>query len=115
MRGHKDPKLVVLLFNQAINERDIDALSSLMSTDHTFLDSSNDVHRGKETMLKGWMEFFESYPDYRNHFSQVESRGSLVLITGHSTCSYKLLDGPALWTAKVENDLVRMARLPGYP
>ena len=106
MGSHKDLKLIVLLFNQAINDRDIDALSSLMSADHTFIASSNDVHRGKETVVKGWGDFFKSYPDYCNHFSQVESRGSLVLIIGHSTCSYEPLDGPALWTAKIENDLV---------
>ena len=31
---------------------------------------------------------------------------SLVLITGYSTCSYEPLDGPALRTAKIANDLV---------
>ncbi len=102
----KDPKLVVYLFNQAINEQDIGALSGLMSPDHTFIDSSDEIHRGKETMVRGWIDFFESYPDYCNHFSVIESRGNLVLMTGHSTCSYDPLDGPALWTAKVENDLV---------
>lgn len=46
------------------------------------------------------------YPDYENHFSTLESRDNLVLIIGHSTCSIEPVDGPALWTAKIENDLV---------
>lgn len=103
----KDPKLVVLQFNECINNQDINNLSPLMSDDYVFIDSSDDVHSGgKESMVKGWAEFFSSYPDYRNHFSRIESRENLVLVIGHSTCSYKPLDGPALWTAKIENDLV---------
>jgi predicted SnoaL-like aldol condensation-catalyzing enzyme len=78
----------------------------LMAEDHLFIDSSDDVHKGKEMMVKGWNDFFNQYPDYRNHFSVVESRDNLVLVIGHSTCSHESLDGPALWTAKVENDLI---------
>jgi len=104
--NHIDPKLIVLQFNQSINERNIDRLSALMSDDYVFIDSSNEVHQGKDRMVEGWAEFFNSYPDYRNHFSIVESRGNLVLIIGHSTCSFDSLDGPALWTAKVDNNLV---------
>ena len=102
----KDPIYVVLQFNECINHRDLQGLSELMTEDHVFIDSSDDVHRGKEMMVEGWNDFFNNYPDYRNHFSVVESTGNLVLVTGHSTCSYEPLDGPALWTAKVENDLV---------
>lgn len=96
-----DPKLVVLQFNECINNRDLDGLASLMTENHTFIDSSDDVHSGKEMMVKGWREFFVSYPDYRNHFAIIESRGDLVRVIGHSTCSHDPLDGPALWSAKV--------------
>jgi ketosteroid isomerase-like protein len=102
----KDPKLIVLQFNECINTQDIDGLSKLMSDNHVFIDSSDDVHTGKDSMVKGWIEFFNTYPDYRNHFPKIESRENLVLIIGFSTCSHKPLDGPALWTAKIENDLV---------
>jgi ketosteroid isomerase-like protein len=104
--NRKDPKLVVLQFNECINHQDIEGLASLMSDDHMFIDSSNDVYTGKAFMVEGWIEFFESYPDYQNHFSIIESRENLVLVIGRSTCSYAPLDGPALWTAKIENDLV---------
>ena len=104
--NRKDPKLVVLQFNECINHQDIQSLASLMSGDHVFIDSSNDVYTGKAYMVEGWIEFFESYPDYQNHFSIIESRENLVLVIGRSTCSYAPLDGPALWAAKIENDLV---------
>lgn len=102
--GNKDSKLVVLQFNACINEGDLQGLSDLMTEDHVFIDSSNDVHRGKDLMVKGWENFFSQYPDYLNHFSILESRGNLVLVIGLSTCSYEPLDGPALWSAKVEDD-----------
>ncbi len=101
-----DPKLVVLQFNQCINNRDLDGLARLMTEDHTLIDSSDEVHSGKELMEAGWREFFISYPDYCNHFLMLESRENLVLIIGHSTCSHDALDGPALWTARVEGGLV---------
>ena len=101
-----DPKLVVLQFNECINRRDIDGLAALMSEEHVFIDSSDCVHRGKAFMVAGWTDFFNRYPDYRNHFSILESRGDLVFVSGHSTCAYDPLDGPALWTARVEDGLV---------
>jgi len=102
----KDPKLTVLLFNECINNRDIDALTSLMAEDYVFIDSSDDVQSGKKLNVKGWTDFFNLYPDYVNHFRLLESREDLVLVIGHSTCSFDPMDGPALWTAKVENDLI---------
>jgi ketosteroid isomerase-like protein len=102
----KDPKLVVLQFNESINNQDIESLSKLMAPGYTFIDSSDEVHAGKEQNVKGWESFFNQFPDYVNHFSIVESRENTVLVTGYSTCSDHRLDGPAIWTAKVENDLV---------
>ena len=102
----KDPKLIVLLFNECINNRNIDALTSLMAEDYVFIDSSDDIQPGKELNVKGWTDFFNRYPDYVNHFRLLESRADLVLVIGHSTCSFDPMDGPALWTARVENDLI---------
>ena len=102
----KDPKLIVLEFNHYINTRDIEGLASLMTEDHTFIDSSDEIFAGKDHMVPGWREFFELYPDYRNHFAILESRENQVFVFGHSTCSYKPLDGPAIWTAIIEDGLV---------
>jgi ketosteroid isomerase-like protein len=102
----KDPKFVVLQFNECTNNRDIEGLSILMAEEHVFIDSSDDIHRGKEADIKGWINFFNLYPDYKNHFTLIESRDNFVLISGYSTCSFEPLDGPALWTAKIEYDLV---------
>ena len=34
----RNPKLISLLFNEAMNNQDIDTLSDLMTEDHTFID-----------------------------------------------------------------------------
>ena len=107
----KSPSAVVSEFNQAINNREVESLSTLMTEDHTFIDSSDEVHAGKEFMVLGWKDFFDSYPDYQNHFTWMESRNDQVFIVGHSTCSYAPLDGPAIWTAKVVNDQIQEWRV----
>lgn len=104
--NNKDPKFTVLRFNDFINTRDIDGLSELMSEDHIFIDSSDETHSSKQVVVQGWMDFFDQYPDYQNFFTFIETRGNRVLIVGYSTCSYDPLDGPAIWAAKVDNDLV---------
>ncbi len=104
--GNVDPRVVVEQFNACINDRDLERLSSLITEDHVFIDASDEVHRGKRTMIRGWKDFFDQFPDYRNHFQVIESSGTDVLVIGRSSCSFKPLDGPALWTAKVVDGLV---------
>jgi ketosteroid isomerase-like protein len=63
-----DPKLTVLQFNDYISKHDLQGLSSLLSEDHVFIDRKGKEDRGKETMMKGWKNFFQSFPHYRNTF-----------------------------------------------
>lgn len=102
----RDPKLVVLQFNECINRQDLAGLEGLMTADHVFIDSSDEVYFGKELLLASWADFFRQYPDYQNHFSLLQSSGNQVAVMGFSTSSHHPLDGPALWAARVEDDLV---------
>jgi ketosteroid isomerase-like protein len=96
MIDNKTKKQLVLQFNDCINSGDIDGLAALMTDDHRFIDSSNSSLRGKESALKAWRGFFESHPDYRNVFENVSVLDGVITIVGHSVCSDKRLDGPAL-------------------
>jgi uncharacterized protein (TIGR02246 family) len=96
-----DVMMVALKFNEKINARDLEGLVELMTEDHTFVDGSGEVHKGKDVMKDGWQDFFASYPDYRNIFTRVQVDKDFVVMVGYSTCSYEPLDGPALWSAKV--------------
>jgi len=97
---------IALRFNEKINERDLEGLARLMTDDHTFVDSDNNATKGKKTMLKGWKEFFRAYPDYKNTFTCITTQDNIVIMTGYSTCSYKPLNGPSIWTAKIHGKRV---------
>jgi len=102
----KDPKLIALLFNECINAQDLDGLSRLMTGGHTFIDRDGTVHKSKSVMVDSWRRFFEMCPRYRNTFTRIESRNDLVIILGHAFWSEEQPYDPAIWTAKIENDLV---------
>lgn len=104
--GSANPTPVAIRFNDSINGRDIDGLASLMSDDHTFIDSQGGVVSGKQACLDAWRGFFESFPDYRNVFASLTARDDVVTAVGHSVCSEPSLAGPALWTARIRDDKV---------
>jgi ketosteroid isomerase-like protein len=98
-----DLLLVVLRFNEKIDERDLEGLVELMADDYTFISNSGEVTKGKEVNKQGWKQFFQEYPDYKNAFTTVTVQNGTVAMVGYSTCSYKPLDGPNIWTAKIRN------------
>ena len=106
----RDPKLIALLYNEHINSRNLEGVIALMAENHRFIDTKNRVE-DKEQMKTSWAEFFTEYPDYKNVFQTIISRGNLVIMLGHSKCSEPVLDGPAIWTAKVNNDQVTEWRI----
>lgn len=101
-----DLMLIALKFNEKINQQDLEGLAELMTDDHTFIDIPGKTTIGKNVMKDAWREFFKKYPDYRNIFTSVTTRNDVAVMVGYSTCSYKQLDGPALWTAKVRSGRV---------
>ncbi len=56
------PQSAAIAFNEAINRRDLRSLSRLMTDDHTFIDSDDNVLAGKEEALKAWEGFFDAFP-----------------------------------------------------
>jgi predicted SnoaL-like aldol condensation-catalyzing enzyme len=106
----RDPNLIALLYNEHINSRNLEGVIALMAENHRFIDTKNRVE-SKEQMKTSWAEFFTEYPDYKNVFHTIISRGNFVIMLGHSECSEPVLDGPAIWTAKVNNDQVTEWRI----
>ena len=98
--------LTALMFNERINQQDLEGLAELMTDDHTFIDSGGNVIKGKNVMKDGWREFFKKYPDYRNKFTCVTVQDNVVVMVGYSMCSFKPLDGPNMWTAKIRRGRV---------
>jgi uncharacterized protein (TIGR02246 family) len=98
--------LTAIRFNEKINQQDLKGLAELMTEDHTFIDNDGMVTKGKDAMKEAWRKFFERYPDYRNTFTCVTIQNDIVVIVGHSTCSYKPLDGANIWTARIHDERV---------
>ncbi len=98
-----EQEALVLQFNECINRRDRDGLAALLTGDHTFIDSAGHIIHGSEKVLQAWKGFFGAFPDYRNTFESLASKGDLISITGHSSCSDERLQGPVLWTARVRD------------
>ena len=94
---------IALKFNEKINQQDLDGLAELMTDDHTFVDSDGVITKGKDVMKRIWREFFKRYPDYRNIFTSITTQNNIVVMVGYSTCSYKPLNGPNIWTAKIRD------------
>jgi ketosteroid isomerase-like protein len=96
--------LTALRFNERINQQDLEGLAELMTDDHTLTVIANnkgETTKGKNVVKEGWREFFKKYPDYRNIFTCVTIQDNVVVMVGYSTCSFKPLDGPNKWTAKI--------------
>lgn len=106
---------IVRLFNEAINRHDVESLCSFMSPDHAFIDSGGGVTTGVETMRKGWKDFFEMFPDYRNEMLGFLQDGNLVMAYGRASGTYNGKRGlvpenritmPAAWKAVIQNSLI---------
>jgi ketosteroid isomerase-like protein len=103
----RDPKLTALLFNECINNQDIDGLVALMTEDHSLVCNAHVDTQNKDSSREVWSTFFSMYPDYLNHFSRLDSKDDFVVITGKSTCSNEArLNTNALWSAKVLDDKI---------
>ena len=103
----RDPKLTALLFNECINNQDVDSLVALMTEDHSLVCNGHVDTQNKDSSREVWSTFFSMYPDYLNHFSRLDSRDDFVVITGKSTCSNEArLNTNALWSAKVLDDKI---------
>jgi ketosteroid isomerase-like protein len=101
-----------LAFNDAITKRDLVALGGLMTDDHTFIDTEDNVLSGRENVLSAWRGFFEAFPDYRNVWTDLTVKGEMLIAVGRSTCATEPeLDGPAIWTATVRADSVSLWRV----
>ena len=106
----------VIAFNDAIDARDLDALTALMTDDHRFVDSEGATIDGVAACTDAWRGFFAAFPDYRNVFDHVRnSLPGVVDLIGRSECSVAELDGPARWQAEVRDGKVALWQVSAAP
>jgi ketosteroid isomerase-like protein len=82
------PVDIALRFVEQINRQNLPGLVSLMTDDHTFIDSSGDVQCGREMMRQGWAGYFDLCPDYMIYVAEIYLAGDNVILVGRTTGSH---------------------------
>ena len=109
------PTEVAFAFVDAINSKDIDLLTGLMSENHKFIDGDGSEHVGKEQMKAGWTEHLELIPSLTLSVSMHFEEENTVVLLGRSNGTI-IQDGelkpenswevPCAWRVLVESDKV---------
>jgi len=88
-------------FVAAINGHDVEALTSLMTSDHLFVDSMGNSMKGVESMQTGWRGYFAMCPDYWIRVRSLLSERETVLATGEAggTIDGVAWQTPTAWQA----------------
>lgn len=132
IQGEEHSELrVALAFVEAINSRQPGHLAELMTDNHKFIDTDGNSVQGKVAMGEAWRRYYALFPDYALSIDQAIVREDLVILTGSSSGNLsdhgkKTLmrpngspaqagdfQGRAIWTARIEGDLVSEWRV--YP
>jgi ketosteroid isomerase-like protein len=108
---------IVKAFIDAINSGNVSRISGLMGDDHTFVDSAGTEDSGRESMIKGWKEYFRMFPDYRITVEKIISEENLVAVFGFASGTYNgkrglvpenRIEMPAAWKGIVENGKIKL-------
>jgi ketosteroid isomerase-like protein len=96
------------LFATAINRRDIQALTALMTDDHVFVDSSGQRVQDVAAMEAGWRGYFAMCPDYWIRADHIVADNDVVLAAGEAggTIDRTPWRIPAAWKAVIRDDKV---------
>jgi ketosteroid isomerase-like protein len=115
-RNKMRAKEVAKEFVSAINQHNAEAISRLMTKDHTFIDSGGGTYSGAE-MRKGWAEYFKMFPDYKIDISEVFVSGETVVLIGKASGTYTSdgtlkkanhWESPAVWKAVVAGEKIKL-------
>jgi ketosteroid isomerase-like protein len=95
-------------FVMAINRHDIEALTSLMTADHLFVDSLGNQVSGAKSMRVGWQGYLALCPNYVITIRKALSDAHTVMATGEAggTIDNTAWHTPAAWQATIRDDLV---------
>ena len=109
------PTETVREFIAAINEHHIDKMVSMMTPDHTFVDSLGKVIPTRRAMRDAWLGFFEIVPDYTMTIAETMAEAQSVMAVGSASGTYAK-DGellpqnawkvPAAWRAVTSGDRI---------
>ncbi len=79
---------VVMDFIESINCANLDKMYDLMTPDHTFIDSCENIITGRDKMRNAWMGYFVLFPDYKIEIDEIIEKNSLICLFGHAGGTY---------------------------
>jgi len=110
-----NPLLITFAHVEAINSRDLERISKLMSAKHVFIDSDASEVRDRQKILDGWKAYFAQVPDYRIEIKESFIRDNNVVVLGRASGTF-IKNGkldpenawsvPAAWRAVIEGNQV---------
>lgn len=81
-------KDVVLVYVDAINRHDVEAMDTLMTKNYKFIDTYDNQTVGKDTMLEGWKGYFSWFPDYLIEVEEMFIDTNRIAVFGYASASY---------------------------
>lgn len=92
-------------FVAAINGHNVEALISLLTEDHLFIDSQWNLSEGAESMRIGWRGYFAMCPDYWIAIKHILSASDIVLATGEAGGKIDATEWriPSAWQATIRD------------
>ena len=102
---------IVQDFANAINEHNVDKICSLMTDNHRFIDSEGNQTAGKEQMRRGWIGYFQLFPDYKIEVTEIFFNDDTVAAFGFASGTFQGQSNrtdnywrlPAAWKAVIKN------------
>lgn len=107
----------VKLFIEAINNKKISDLRELMIEGYSFINGGGNTTSGKDTMISGWQQYYEMFPDYNVKVDSMHQDGSTVAVFGSTSGRFNgrecmkpenKVGGPAAWRVIVEKGKVKV-------
>lgn len=103
-----NPEEIFTQFVASINHHDAEALASMMTPNHLFIDSLGHRVESAVSMQAGWRGYFAMCPDYWIRIDTTMSKDNLVLAAGQAGGTIKgtAWQTPAAWKAAIHADQV---------
>jgi ketosteroid isomerase-like protein len=107
---------IVIDFIETINTANAERLYDLMSEDHVFIDSQGNSMTGRENMKKGWIGYFDLFPDYKIEITDTLQNDSIIVLLGYASGTYRINKNgnnnywkiPAAWRAVVADKKIKL-------
>ena len=106
--SHAERMRIVKLFEQAIAERDLEAIALLTPDDITALDTTSSAIHGRDAFIEALEGLFSDRPGVRPDFRNFVSQNGGLLVSGFVLGPGEAMRLSSLWRIEFEGPLIAM-------